>query len=106
MKQCPRCASEITDFDAVCPRCGLPIEENSAKNQIKNKRLAKKEAKKRRKEQEKTRTLSCSGLRMTPKTVHKWGYELVKVHHPASKASRSLLSSSSTYWNFQISLCK
>ena len=27
----------------------------------------------------------ASFLRMTPKTVHKWGYELVKVHHTTSQ---------------------
>ncbi len=26
MRQCPRCASEITANDKVCPRCGLPVD--------------------------------------------------------------------------------
>ena len=25
MRQCPRCASEITKNDNVCPRCKLPV---------------------------------------------------------------------------------
>lgn len=53
MKQCPRCASEINDFDSVCPRCGLPIEGNSPKQIRKNKRLAKKEEKKLQKQKNK-----------------------------------------------------
>jgi len=53
MKQCPRCASEINDFDRICPRCGLPIEENSAKNQRKNKKLEKKRQKKLLRQQKK-----------------------------------------------------
>ena len=27
MRQCPRCASEITQNDKVCPRCGLPVSK-------------------------------------------------------------------------------
>ena len=27
MKQCPRCASEITKNDKVCPRCKLPVDK-------------------------------------------------------------------------------
>ena len=27
MKQCPRCASDITKNDKVCPRCGLPVDK-------------------------------------------------------------------------------
>ena len=27
MRQCPRCASEITPNDKVCPRCGLPVSK-------------------------------------------------------------------------------
>lgn len=69
MRQCPRCASEITVNDKVCPRCGLPVsnmkfdesfDENndamssespklSKKEERKQKRLAKKEAKKQKK---------------------------------------------------------
>ena len=26
MRQCPRCASELTKKDKVCPRCGLPAD--------------------------------------------------------------------------------
>ena len=32
MNQCPRCASEISELDRICPRCGMPIKENSSKN--------------------------------------------------------------------------
>ena len=53
MKQCPRCASEITVFDKVCPRCGMVIEENSSKNRRKLNKLEKKEEKKKLKEQKK-----------------------------------------------------
>lgn len=53
MKQCPRCASELSDFDSKCPRCGMPIEEHSKENLRKNKRLEKKNEKKRLKEQKK-----------------------------------------------------
>lgn len=71
MRQCPRCASEITLNDKVCPRCGLPVskmnfdeeelnnnsgenfEENSPKlskkEEKKQKKLAKKEEKRQRK---------------------------------------------------------
>lgn len=27
MKQCPRCASELSNKDKVCPRCGLPVSK-------------------------------------------------------------------------------
>ena len=27
MRQCPRCASEITKNDKVCPRCKLPVDK-------------------------------------------------------------------------------
>ena len=27
MRQCPRCASEITKNDKICPRCGLPVDK-------------------------------------------------------------------------------
>ncbi len=83
MKQCPRCASEITARDKVCPRCGLPVskmgeaEETLAedlmkqaeseklnKAQKKEKRrlakLAKKEAKRKKKEAEKISTTDFS----------------------------------------------
>ena len=53
MKQCPRCASEITEFDSVCPRCGLPIAEHSSKNIKRTKKLEQKAEKKRVKEQKK-----------------------------------------------------
>ena len=46
MRLCPRCSSEITDFDKVCPRCGIAIEENSSKNLRKRKKAEKKEQKK------------------------------------------------------------
>lgn len=69
MRQCPRCASEITINDKVCPRCGLPVDkmkfdENSENQSSENlneevklnkreakrqKKLAKKEAKKQKK---------------------------------------------------------
>ena len=51
MKQCPRCASQITELDSKCPRCGLPIEEHSKKNLKLSNKLAKKEEKKRQKQQ-------------------------------------------------------
>lgn len=53
MKQCPRCASEISDFDKKCPRCGMPIEENSSANIKKKSKLEKKAEKKKLKEQKK-----------------------------------------------------
>lgn len=40
-------------------------------------------------------------MRMKPKTVRKWGYELVKVHRPPlfiHKSSYASLTDSSTYW--------
>jgi len=58
MKQCPRCASELSEFDSVCPRCGLPIEEHSPKNIRRAKKLAKKAEKKRLKEQKKQERLA------------------------------------------------
>lgn len=57
MKQCPRCASEISDIDYKCPRCGMAIEENSKANIRKNRRLEKKAEKKRLKEQKKQEKL-------------------------------------------------
>lgn len=72
MKQCPRCASELSNNDKVCPRCGLPVSkmedaetilaedlEKQAKNKklnraqkLEKKRLAK-QAKKEAKRQKK-----------------------------------------------------
>ncbi len=49
MKQCPRCAAEITEVDKVCPRCGIPIEEHSDKNRRKKNRLERKEEKRQKK---------------------------------------------------------
>ncbi len=60
MRQCPRCASEITLNDKVCPRCGLPVNKmnfseeelnsNSGENFEENSpKLSKKEEKKQRK---------------------------------------------------------
>lgn len=63
MKQCPRCASEITDVDMVCPRCGMPIEENSVQNQRKNKRQLKREQKKLKKEKKKQEKLQSMAVK-------------------------------------------
>ena len=63
MKQCPRCASEITQFDKVCPRCGMVIEENSSKNRRKLNKLEKKEERKRRKEQKRQEKLEKESLK-------------------------------------------
>lgn len=56
MRQCPRCASEITLNDKVCPRCGLPvdkmnldIDENEKAREAKLTRVQKKERKKQQK---------------------------------------------------------
>lgn len=60
MRQCPRCASEITLNDKVCPRCGLPVNKmnfseeelnsNSGENFEENSpKLSKKEENKQRK---------------------------------------------------------
>ena len=62
MKQCPRCASEITKNDKVCPRCKLPVDkmkfneslyEDDEKSGeiIKTKKQLKKEAKLKKKEE-------------------------------------------------------
>lgn len=62
MRQCPRCASEITKNDKVCPRCKLPVDkmnfseslyEDEEKNSevIKTKKQLKKEAKLKKKEE-------------------------------------------------------
>ena len=73
MRQCPRCASEITSKDKICPRCRLPVSKmseaesalaeelveqsesdklNRAQKKEKKRlaKLAKKEAKKQKKE--------------------------------------------------------
>ena len=65
MRQCPRCASEITANDKVCPRCGLPVDKMnldadeekviySSAEKREQKRL-KKEAKKAEKKAKKLR---------------------------------------------------
>ena len=63
MKQCPRCASEITQNDKVCPRCKLPVskmkfdeslydaEGDNVQEPIKTKKQLKKEAKLQKKEE-------------------------------------------------------
>ncbi|MBR3885105.1 MAG: hypothetical protein IKJ33_01375 [Clostridia bacterium] len=83
MRQCSRCASELSSNDKVCPRCGLPVDkmgeaedalaeemlkqsksENLNKAQKKEKKrlakLAKKEAKRKRKEAAKVSTTDFS----------------------------------------------
>lgn len=65
MKQCPRCASEITSKMKKCDRCGLPLDgidfsdeekemtaKNSKKIQAKERKKAKKLAKKEKRERE------------------------------------------------------
>lgn len=63
MKQCPRCASEITRNDKVCPRCKLPVDkmkfdetlyvddEEKKSEIIKTKKQLKKELKQKKKEE-------------------------------------------------------
>ncbi len=62
MRQCPRCASEITVNDKVCPRCKLPVDkmkfteslyedEEKTGEIIKTKKQLKKEAKQKKKEE-------------------------------------------------------
>lgn len=64
MRQCPRCASEITKNDKVCPRCKLPVSkmkfdetlvddevQESTSEPIKTKSQLKKEAKIQKKEE-------------------------------------------------------
>ena len=76
MRQCSRCASELSDKDKVCPRCGLPVDKmemsedivaeqlleqaksdklNRAQKKEKKRlaKIAKKEAKRKRKEESK-----------------------------------------------------
>ncbi len=60
MRQCPRCASEITAYDKVCPRCKLPVDkmtfEAEASEETEKKVVyasAEKRAEKRRKKEEK-----------------------------------------------------
>ena len=83
MRQCPRCASEITLKDKVCPRCGLPVSKmgeaeealaeemlEQAKSEKLNKvqqkekkrlaKIAKKEAKRKKKEEAKMSTTDFS----------------------------------------------
>lgn len=67
MKQCPRCASEISELDEKCPRCGMPVSSMNFENVTavspkqakaekkelkKQKKLAKKAEKKAKKERE------------------------------------------------------
>ena len=55
MRQCPRCASEITRNDKVCPRCGLPVDkmnlepEEEAPKKVKLTSAQKKERKRQQK---------------------------------------------------------
>lgn len=83
MRQCSRCASELSEKDKVCPRCGLPVskmgeaEDALAEEMIKQSKseklnkaqkkekkrlakLAKKEAKRKRKEESKVSTTDFS----------------------------------------------
>ena len=41
MRQCPRCASEITSKDKVCPRCRLPVSKMGEAEEILAEELAK-----------------------------------------------------------------
>lgn len=54
MRQCPRCASELSSVDQKCPRCGMPVsmmnfevEANKEKSKLSNKE--KREEKKKKK---------------------------------------------------------
>ena len=75
MKQCPRCASEISNKDKVCPRCGLPTDrmefaeelEESAKSSKLNRaqkkekrRLAKLERKEAKRQKKLEREISST----------------------------------------------
>ena len=83
MKQCSRCASELSSNDKVCPRCGLPVskmqktEEEVAEELLKQSKseklnraqkkekkrlakIAKKEAKRKKKEETKVSTTDFS----------------------------------------------
>lgn len=62
MKQCPRCASEITEADSICPRCGIPIKEHSKKSLRHARKLEKKSEKKRLKEEKKQKKLAQYNL--------------------------------------------
>ena len=68
MKRCPRCSSEVSVLDKVCPRCGLAVnkmeeyqksfaftDENVNTPSEENKPLSKKEIKKREKEERKAK---------------------------------------------------
>ena len=48
MRQCPRCASEITQFDKVCPRCGLPVDKMGFEEEPLNPKLTKAEKKEKK----------------------------------------------------------
>lgn len=73
MRQCPRCASEITKNDKVCPRCKLPVskmkfeeslydaEGDNVQEPIKTKQQLKKEAKLKKKEEKLQRKKELQG---------------------------------------------
>lgn len=62
MKQCPRCASEITEADSICPRCGMAIKEHSKQSLRRARKLEKKAEKKRLKEEKKQKKLAQYNL--------------------------------------------